>query len=284
VAARLEDCRLKPFLIFKSFRFTRNFTGIVLRSPAHLIPGTYSALNLSKIQKQMESRQLCKYFNTTGCCFGDECRYIHSFPPSSSMDPERSASRPRNSQRRTCNFFRSGCCRFGDRCHNLHSYDDIIDQPFIVTGESNEMKKMSGKEINEKKISGEKLLNKSSEDEDLNLIHGDEKSCDKNEEIDIPTCGICFETAIDSFGLLIGCDHAFCIECISLWRKEANLNCSRAEIEAKRGCPTCREHSDFVIPSNVYLTGSSKENLVRERLRRRELTPCRDWESKKSCK
>jgi E3 ubiquitin-protein ligase makorin len=197
---------------------------------------------------EMENRQLCKYFSTPrGCHYGNDCRYLHFDPSGFPMDPLLLPRIPP----KTCAYFQNGYCRYGNRCRNLHD-DGRVD-----------LSTMRGEEESAKKMSGD--------------------NC-SNENEDIPTCGICLETNIDCFGLLIGCDHVFCLKCISLWRKEADPNGSKKELEAKRGCPTCRKHSDFVISSFYYLIGSAKEELIQQRLRQRELTPCREWQRQKKCK
>ena len=47
-------------------------------------------------------------------------------------------------------------------------------------------------------------------------------------------------------GLLSGCDHTFCLDCIRVWR--ARLDLPR---ETVRACPMCREESFLVVPSGA---------------------------------
>ncbi|CAJ0918534.1 unnamed protein product, partial [Mesorhabditis belari] len=45
-----------------------------------------------------------------------------------------------------------------------------------------------------------------------------------------------------------GCTHCFCLKCIRNWRKKQEF-----ETDVTRSCPECRVHSNFVIPSVVWL-------------------------------
>ena len=74
------------------------------------------------------------------------------------------------------------------------------------------------------------------------------------------TCSICFEVVFSKddpglrlFGILSKCDHSFCFSCIATWRKE-HLT-----------CPFCRESSEKMIQSNVFVdsrhSSSEKEAL-----------------------
>ena len=59
------------------------------------------------------------------------------------------------------------------------------------------------------------------------------------------TCGVCLE-AVEADGLatLDGCDHIFCLECVSMW-------CWRYH---KSTCPTCRTPSGTIIESLYHCT------------------------------
>jgi len=72
------------------------------------------------------------------------------------------------------------------------------------------------------------------------------------------SCGICFEDIKKSekrFGLLAGCDHVFCNECLMNWRtaRSPAITAPSATATAnRRCCPICRKHSDYVIPSLTF--------------------------------
>ncbi|KAI0026973.1 hypothetical protein K488DRAFT_14038, partial [Vararia minispora EC-137] len=64
-------------------------------------------------------------------------------------------------------------------------------------------------------------------------------------------CGICLEAPI-TFGLLSGCGHAFCLECIRNWREQKTKDGDYSEMLMNKRCPYCRVLSDFVFPSSHY--------------------------------
>lgn len=102
-------------------------------------------------------------------------------------------------------------------------------------------------------------------------------------EVGVECCGICLDE-ITNFGLLEGCDHAFCIECINQWRKEAKNARNEDDLESKRACPLCREHSNFIIPSYKYATGDEKKKIIADRLIARRSVPCREFTKNGQCK
>ncbi|PAV90326.1 hypothetical protein WR25_25154 [Diploscapter pachys] len=77
-------------------------------------------------------------------------------------------------------------------------------------------------------------------------------------------CGICMENIMEKnlrFGILTGCKHTFCLECIRNWRtthqKSADL-----QPEVVRSCPQCRVHSDYVIPSMFWVEEEDEKTLL----------------------
>ncbi|KKZ62826.1 hypothetical protein EMCG_02821 [[Emmonsia] crescens] len=74
-------------------------------------------------------------------------------------------------------------------------------------------------------------------------------------------CGICMETPT-IFGLLVNCDHVFCLDCIRSWRSSVgtsaedviNLADSRVPRKTTKTCPLCRTKSEYVVPSSVFPT------------------------------
>ncbi|EEH20172.2 hypothetical protein PABG_02431 [Paracoccidioides brasiliensis Pb03] len=74
-------------------------------------------------------------------------------------------------------------------------------------------------------------------------------------------CGICLETP-SVFGLLVNCDHIFCLDCIRSWRSSVgnsaedaiNRTDSRVPKRTTKTCPLCRVKSEYVVPSSVYPT------------------------------
>ncbi|PGG96202.1 hypothetical protein GX51_07943 [Blastomyces parvus] len=74
-------------------------------------------------------------------------------------------------------------------------------------------------------------------------------------------CGICMETPT-VFGLLINCDHVFCLSCIRSWRSSVGTSAedvisspdSRVPRQTTKTCPLCRTKSEYVVPSDVFPT------------------------------
>lgn len=81
-------------------------------------------------------------------------------------------------------------------------------------------------------------------------------------DTDDPECGICFESIRrkgERFGILVNCDHAFCLSCIRSWR----LQKEQQERKNLRLCPVCRKESFFVIPSDdVILDPEEKRRAM----------------------
>lgn len=87
-------------------------------------------------------------------------------------------------------------------------------------------------------------------------------------------CNICFDSVLPKrFGLLMGCDCAFCLPCIRNWRSNREEEFAR---DAVRRCPLCRRDSFFIVPSNRYLSaGTQKSRIVAEYLTQMKRRPCR---------
>lgn len=89
------------------------------------------------------------------------------------------------------------------------------------------------------------------------------------------------------FGLLTGCDHVFCIDCLRHWRKEQKKDASelsslipgRDDVSSAsdrvRACPTCRQVSDFVVPSDKFCVGVEKVQVVGAYKARLSCIPCK---------
>jgi len=89
-------------------------------------------------------------------------------------------------------------------------------------------------------------------------------------------CGICMEAVLDKgheFGLLDGCHHIFCVQCIREWRSVKTL-----DKQVKRSCPLCRESSNYVIPSS-YLPpdDESKAEIIATYKARLNKIACRHF-------
>lgn len=96
------------------------------------------------------------------------------------------------------------------------------------------------------------------------------------------TCGVCLELVVarrGRFGLLEGCQHAFCVECIRQWRATHAIR-----PDVARSCPECRAPSHFVVPSAVHFVGARKATLTAAYLARLRRIPCKHFDrGKGSC-
>eukprot|EP00126_Sphaerothecum_destruens_P010195 Sdes_comp20686_c0_seq1m16219 len=88
----------------------------------------------------------------------------------------------------------------------------------------------------------------------------------------ITECGICLEiipnlstpqkNSIPRFGLLSGCWHSFCLQCIREWRSKDVSSRSREDLV--RSCPLCREISHYIIPSYCFPSNQEEKDQILE--------------------
>ncbi|EEP82334.1 predicted protein [Uncinocarpus reesii 1704] len=78
-------------------------------------------------------------------------------------------------------------------------------------------------------------------------------------------CAICLDTPV-TYGLLIHCDHVFCLDCIRSWRSSSkpeepeDYPTDQAALsKTTKTCPLCRKKSAFVIPSSIFPTPPSSD-------------------------
>lgn len=72
------------------------------------------------------------------------------------------------------------------------------------------------------------------------------------------------------FGLLSGCAHSFCLECIRKWRSRRDV-----PVETARGCPVCRARSHLVVPCERFVQHPVRRGQVLQAYRARLATiPC----------
>ncbi|EER26665.1 hypothetical protein D8B26_002937 [Coccidioides posadasii str. Silveira] len=76
------------------------------------------------------------------------------------------------------------------------------------------------------------------------------------------SCAICLEVPV-TYGLLIHCDHVFCLDCIRSWRSSSNneqpedpdyMTDQAALSKTTKTCPLCRKKSTFIVPSSIFPT------------------------------
>lgn len=92
-------------------------------------------------------------------------------------------------------------------------------------------------------------------------------------------CSVCLEVVVEGaagrrFGLLTGCAHAFCLDCIRAWRARIDLPAATV-----RSCPVCRKLSYYVIPSDCFVADEArKASLVGQYHGEQKKVPCRNFE------
>ncbi|KAG5643104.1 hypothetical protein DXG03_001568 [Asterophora parasitica] len=72
---------------------------------------------------------------------------------------------------------------------------------------------------------------------------------------DDEACSICFEKPT-TYGLLGGCSHIFCIDCIRKWRDPAGKGSDTTNIKK---CPMCRAACRYIIPSSRFFKDGQEE-------------------------
>lgn len=194
---------------------------------------------------------LCRfYFQNHHCLFGLSCRFSHEIPQQGMTRQEILRMIP-------CPHYARGVCSFGNDCELLHQQKQH------------------------------------DHDDDGGLANKYTNNNKKKEEIIDTTCGICLENVYSTpkkqFGLLSSCSHVFCHECLMTWRcnrsatSEATTNVSSSSLpslssQQRRVCPTCREPSDYVIPSTIFpTTPSQKLNIVQQYKHKCSTIQCREF-------
>lgn len=82
------------------------------------------------------------------------------------------------------------------------------------------------------------------------------------------TCGICQDVVMDKpwskarFGILPSCPHCYCLSCIMTWRRTQTEGITDT---VNKTCPECRQRSDYVCPSRVWIEDpADKERFLAE--------------------
>ncbi|KAG0709229.1 hypothetical protein DFH29DRAFT_793831 [Suillus ampliporus] len=64
-------------------------------------------------------------------------------------------------------------------------------------------------------------------------------------------CNICLEKP-ETYGLLTGCGHVFCLQCIRQWREPQGKSSDMVMSGVIKRCPLCRSTSRFITPSTHF--------------------------------
>eukprot|EP01103_Thecamoeba_quadrilineata_P005083 TRINITY_DN14935_c0_g1_i1.p1 TRINITY_DN14935_c0_g1~~TRINITY_DN14935_c0_g1_i1.p1 ORF type:complete len:262 (+),score=0.47 TRINITY_DN14935_c0_g1_i1:64-849(+) len=190
--------------------------------------------DISRLLRIRRSPIPCKFF-LMGRCNRLTCRFSHHSPnsQSSTHSPSSPASRVHETVT-TCRFFQNGFCRNGDSCSFSHVTRDTLKESENTS------------------------------------------SVVPNEKKDCHDCAICFENVTEKgqkFGLLTGCDHVFCLNCIRKWRQNYDM-----ETSVIRTCPICRKPSHYVIPSDQYVEGNAKIAIETSYKNKMRSIPCKYYD------
>eukprot|EP00898_Chlorokybus_atmophyticus_P006090 jgi/Chlat1/6482/Chrsp45S06058 len=97
-------------------------------------------------------------------------------------------------------------------------------------------------------------------------------------------CAVCLEKVLSKanpadrkFGVLEGCEHAFCLACIRDWRAGPHVDGMDMDTVV-RACPVCRQPSHFVTPSTVWVQlPEEKARLIEGYKSRLKAIDCRHF-------
>lgn len=74
---------------------------------------------------------------------------------------------------------------------------------------------------------------------------------EESKHLDENMCNICMEKP-QTYGLLIGCGHVFCLQCIRQWREPQGKSSDMVMSGVIKRCPYCRSPSRFITPSTHF--------------------------------
>ncbi|RDB20803.1 E3 ubiquitin-protein ligase makorin-1 [Hypsizygus marmoreus] len=111
----------------------------------------------------------------------------------------------------------------------------------------------------------------------LHVVDGG-KGRAKDEDEDEELCSICFEKP-SLYGLLGGCSHIFCLQCIRQWRDPKGKHGDVIESGNMKKCPMCRANSRYIIPSSRFWRDGQegKEQVVQKYKESMRKVPCKHF-------
>ena len=202
-----------------------------------------SSSSASSQEQQRNQQQLCRFFVLHGNCrYGESCHFSHTLPLGVSMEDAK--------KQVPCPFFAKGYCKYGDFCQLRHDANDLLNVA----------------KLNETKTTTTAAAAAAT-------TTATSSSISSTTEV----CGICLEPASQKnnskFGLLSGCNHVFCFDCLMEWRKQGS-----EEAKDRRSCPTCRIRSDYVVPSKQFPScDEEKQAIVSAYKRSLAKIPCKHY-------
>ncbi|KAF8325878.1 uncharacterized protein EI90DRAFT_2976290 [Cantharellus anzutake] len=187
---------------------------------------------------------VCRYFNTSRGCFrGDSCRYAHISP----REPSNTSSSVNPSGTPLCRFFAAGNCIRGTSCFYKH------ESP-AGSGSRAAPSNAASKDSESAPSTASKRV----------------------AEVEHP-CIICYEEKPAQYGLLPGCSHPFCMECIRSWRAVSDKDLQTISSGVIKTCPVCRTPSSFVVPSDKFYPDNNpmKKITIDQYKKRLSKIPCK---------
>ncbi|KAF9131479.1 hypothetical protein BGX30_013088 [Mortierella sp. GBA39] len=178
-------------------------------------------------------------------------------PTSSSSSASSSNTRPTYAASRPCNWYMAGYCFRGDNCWFSHDRAVIEGRSQGNGGGAEDGITTSPGEAN-----GE-LTSSTADATTASARNNNNSGEDDNED---HKCAICLEVP-STFGLLVSCNHAFCLTCIRTWRAkniEQDIRSSEQDrTSVTKACPNCRTQSLFIVPSSYFpSTPEQKEAII----------------------
>jgi len=141
--------------------------------------------------------------------------------------------------RKVCSFFLQGICRYGQQCRHRHLHC-----------------------VSDKCLSCGQTVGSTPEEQQLHLTMCTEVVAMEKERRESASkkCGICHQLTLKlnrKFGLLISCNHSFCLQCIREWRGSSEHSRERV-----RACPICKVVSHYVIPCDRHVAEPTRKQRV----------------------
>ncbi|KAJ3166951.1 hypothetical protein HDU88_003040 [Geranomyces variabilis] len=236
-------------------------------SEAPTVPTSTTSDNVV-VETAVRPPEQCRFFLAGDCWRGDYCKFAHGDHPPT-LEVRQGEDEKMRMMMPVCPYFAKGNCRYGSNCFFQHT-----------TPEALEIASTSACPVEHENVD-------------------QAAAAPEVEEEEADVCGICLEVPsacqpARMYGLLEGCDHCFCRECVMQWRSGVPLDGNAASSttsetdadinkQTKRSCPLCRVHSHLVMPSKQFLQGDAKAAYLDSVRARKAKIPCMYWKKTQRC-
>lgn len=232
--------------------------------------------------------QVCRFFVVDGAQCGYGGTFAHAWRQPSAGAEARGVVVVQRSAPPVCSFHLRGRCHYGAACRFTHPQDAVADQEAADGGEPAAAAAPQPVPIRRPHDGGslgldpEPMMLCSPVNAPPTPPRGVEASASAAASTSTSggsgsgdgVCGVCLEPVVASgrrFGLLSGCEHCFCLDCLREWRSR----CGEVDPDAARSCPLCRTLSHYVVPSPTFAVGEAKDGIVAEYKATLAQKPCR---------